>query len=285
MSSSKLKYKSNRAADKALKRTSVNLVNQLDLFDTTLHLHAMDGLTLLETEKLGNSYKTELERKQYLVTTVIPRKGQYKGMKLLMRALKQTEQHEILSLLEKTYDEEVDAIISKKPELKHKSGEGYPVQATNSECGDSINSAVLSDSSLVYKDYSRNINSLTMSINSSSDDDDDDDVISLDSPVVEQQPQTEIILPPNPPAHQPSQSPYYIRLSGPITTSSPHRPRSGHISLVTNPYKAKSTEQCIIVTVNPAPDHENLNSGAASNIKVHDAIYLAVVYSNIIIPA
>lgn len=122
MSSSKQKYRSDRAADKALKRTSVKLVNQLDLFDTTLHLHAMDGLTQLETEKLGNSYKTELERKQYLVTTVIPSKGQYKGMKLLMRALRQTEQYEILSLLEKTYDEEVDVIISKKPELKHKLG-------------------------------------------------------------------------------------------------------------------------------------------------------------------
>ena len=216
MSSSKQKYRSDRAADKALKRTSVNLVKQLDLFDTTLHLHAMDGLTQLETEKLGNSYKTELERKQYLVTTVIPSKGQYKGMKLLMRALRQTEQYEILSLLEKTYDEEVDAIISKKPELKHKSGEGYPVQATASECSDSINSAVLSDSSLVHKDDSRNVDGLTrtISIGSSSDDDDDDDddddVILLDSLVVEQQTQTEsdnVISPPDPPNQQP-QSPY-----------------------------------------------------------------------------
>lgn len=201
MSSSKQKYRSDRAADKALKRTSVKLVNQLDLFDTTLHLHAMDGLTQLETEKLGNSYKTELERKQYLVTTVIPSKGQYKGMKLLMRALRQTEQYEILSLLEKTYDEEVDVIISKKPELKHKNGEGCPVQATASECGDSINSAVLSDSSLVHEDDSRNIDGLTISISSSSDDDNDDDVILLDSPVVEQQPQTEsddVISPPDP---------------------------------------------------------------------------------------
>lgn len=130
---------------------------------------------------------------------------------------------------------------------------------------------MLSDSSLVHEDDSRNIDGLTISISSSSDDDDDDDddVILLDSPVVEQQPQTEsddVISPPDPLAHQQPQSPYYIRFSGPITTSSPHRPRSGHISLVTNPYKAKSTERCIVVTVDPAP--ENSSAEAASNVKV-----------------
>ena len=102
--------KSDRAADIALKRISVDLVNQLDLFDTTLHLYAMDGLTPSEMEKLNNIYITELEKKQYLVTTVIPSKGHYRGMILLRRALKESKQNEILYLLEKTYDEEVDAI-------------------------------------------------------------------------------------------------------------------------------------------------------------------------------
>ena len=285
MSVSKQKFKSDRAADRALKRTSPHLVEQLDLFDTTLHLHAMDGLTLLETEKLGNFCETQLERKRYLVTTVIPSKGQYKGMKLLMRALRQTEQYEVLSLLEKTYDEEVNAIISKKPELKHKTGEGYPIQATASDCDDSMNS-VLSDSSLVYKDGGGNVRrnrNITRSIStSSSSDEDNDEVISLDSPVVEQQPQTQsdhVISPPNPPVQQ---SPCYdvnIRLSNTATvtvTSSPHRPRSDHISCGTSPYKAKPTEQHVSITVNPALDNfnNNNNAGAVSNIKIHDVILL-----------
>ena len=285
MSVSKQKFKSDRAADRALKRTSPHLVEQLDLFDTTLHLHAMDGLTPLETEKLGNFCETQLERKQYLVTTVIPSKGQYKGMILLMRALRQTEQYEVLSLLEKTYDEEVDAIISKK-QLKHKAGEGYPIQATASDCDDSTNSAVLSDSNSVYKDgggnvrRQRNIDSLTRSLSSSSDED-NDEVISLDSPV-EQQPQTQsdnVISPPNPPVQQ---SPRYdVRLSVTVT-SSPHRPRSDHISHSTHPYKAKPTEQHVSITVNPALDNSNNNNaGAVSNIKVHDVILLLYMYLNI----
>ena len=113
MSRYKQKIKSDRAADKALRRISVHLVKELNLFETTLHLYAMDGLTPSEMERLRNHCETELEKRLYLVTTVIPSKGQYKGMKLLMRALRQTKQYEILSFLEKTYDEEV----GKNPEI------------------------------------------------------------------------------------------------------------------------------------------------------------------------
>ena len=59
------RFKSNRVADKALRQISVNLVQQLNLFETTLRLHAIDGLTLLETQKLQSSQETEIERKQY----------------------------------------------------------------------------------------------------------------------------------------------------------------------------------------------------------------------------
>jgi len=199
MPRSKQKFKSNPAADKALRKISVDLVQQLDLFDTTLHLHAMDGLTPLETEKLGNSYNTELERKQYLVTTVIPSKGHYKGMRLLRRALKQTEQYEILNTLEKAYEDAVDTIIAEKLrlsqkflEVKHKTGENYAIQATASNCSDSITSAMFSNVDSVYRDdgddvkASRNTDRPASSTSSSSSDDDDDDVISLDSPLQEQ---------------------------------------------------------------------------------------------------
>ena len=107
------------------------------------------------------------------------------------------------------------------------------------------------------------IDSLTRSI-SSSDEYDDDDVISLDSPI-EQQPKTSdnVISPPNSPVVQ------HVRLScndGTTTvtvTYSPHHSRSDHISeisLMSNPYKAKPTEQHVLVNVNPALencDHKN----------------------------
>ena len=64
---SKKKFKSNLAADKALRRTSTVLVEQLNLFETTLHLYEIDGLTTLEMEKLRHLHSlqtTELERKR-----------------------------------------------------------------------------------------------------------------------------------------------------------------------------------------------------------------------------
>ena len=84
---SKRKFKSNSAADKALRETSVVLTEQLNLFETTIHLHHINGLTSLEFENLTHSHTTKLEQKQYLVTTGIPGRGYYRGMMLLRREI------------------------------------------------------------------------------------------------------------------------------------------------------------------------------------------------------
>ena len=168
MSGSKQIFESNQAddqaADKALKSVSTNLIEQLNLFDTTLHLYTMDGLTSLEREKLQNIYVTELERKQYLMTIVIPGKGPYKGMTMLRRALKETGQHEILKILEQAYENAVHTNITEKSD---KTEASHPVQATVSECYDSHTTAVCSASGLVCKDDTRHLESAARSGNSS----------------------------------------------------------------------------------------------------------------------
>ena len=138
-----------QAADKALKSISVNFVEQLNLFETTLHLYTMDGLTTLEREKLQNIYITELERKQYLMTIVIPSKGPYKGMTMLRRALKETGQHEILNSLEKAYENAVHTNMAEKCDEGEAS---HPVQVTISGCYDSHTTAVCSAPGLDCED-------------------------------------------------------------------------------------------------------------------------------------
>ena len=108
----KKKFKSYLAADKALRRTSTVLVEQLNLFETTLHLHEIDGLTTLEMEKLRHLQTTELEQKQYLETGVIPSKGHYRGMTLLRRALKKSKQFDLYNCLDKAYEEAVNGVNS-----------------------------------------------------------------------------------------------------------------------------------------------------------------------------
>ena len=135
-----------QAADKALKSVSVNFVEQLNLFDTTLHLFKMGGLTPLEVQKLQNNYVTELERKQYLMTVVIPSKGHYKGMALLKQALKQTEQIEILSILEKEFENAVLEITANRSDIKQTI---CPVQATTNGSCSGIISTVCNESGLV----------------------------------------------------------------------------------------------------------------------------------------
>ena len=153
MSGSKKIFKSNQAddqaADKALKSVSASFVERLNLFDTTLHLYTMDGLTSLEREKLQSIYVTELERKQYLMTIVIPSKGPYKGMTMLRRALKETRQHEILNILEKAYENAVHTNMAEKCDEGEAS---HPVQVTVSGCYDSHTTAVCSTSGLDYED-------------------------------------------------------------------------------------------------------------------------------------
>lgn len=203
MSRPRQKFISDQAAEKALKKILVDLVRQLNLFDTMIHLHAMDGLTDLETEKLQNFALTESERKQYLLTSVIPSKGHYKGMTLLMRALKQSKQFEILKALEKAYEDAVNVKITEKlgfshsPEVKHKTEGKYHVQTTASDCCDSITSVMLSNLEFVCKDPEgdkRRHENFTGCNSSSSDDDEGDDdngsVILLDSPQEQPQPQS-----------------------------------------------------------------------------------------------
>ena len=122
--------KSDGAAEKALREITVKLVEQLDLFNTTNHLHSMGGLTPLEMQKLQNTAVTELERKQYLVTIVIPSKGHYEGMRLLSQVLKQSEQDELLSILENVYENTVEA---EECQVKDETA-SYPTQETCSDC-------------------------------------------------------------------------------------------------------------------------------------------------------
>ena len=266
MSRSKAKFKSDPAADKALKRTTLCLVDQLNLFETTLHLQSMDALTRVEAEKLGNSFITESERKQYLLTTVIPSKGYYRGMKLLKRALKQSNQFEIVNTLEKAYEVAVDAVLaerlklSEKPpeEVNHETGASYPVQVTASG---SITSESLSESFLdkdsgndlrKSRKFNRPTSPDSSKDSSSSSNDDEDDVISLDSPV-QQQPlpsHVDITL------HLPASTGSTATVS---VASSPHRPRADHISYKSHPYKCKvkQQEQAVSVTVNLLPENSN----------------------------
>lgn len=247
------KFKSEKAADKALKEVCKLKLEGLILFDTTLHLHAKDGLTPLEREKLLNSYVTELERKQYLIMTVIPSKGKYKGMRMLMRALKKTDQHEILKILEKTYEDEVDAII------------GGKVGRTDSTAA------------MLYNDGGRRFKKREKSPSrNSSSSDDDDDVISLDSPVEEEQPKVPNDVPPNFPGEellqtdnadssvqqQPQLESPYVKIKiqdGKVIVS--HRSRAYGVS--------KKSNQVVSVTIdNVAEKNSTVQDGDESYINV-----------------
>jgi len=104
-------FESDEAADKALKAiSSMDTLEQFNLFATVIQLYKNGGLTQLELQKLQNIYVTELERTTLLVTNIIPSKGQYKGMQMLRIALKETEQHTILNKLDKTYKDTMDAL-------------------------------------------------------------------------------------------------------------------------------------------------------------------------------
>ena len=235
------KVKSDSAADKALKGTTSRLVEQLNLFETTLRLHSMGKLTRVETEKLGNSFITESERKQYLLTTVIPSKGYYRGMRLLRRALKQSNQFEIVNVLEKAYEDAVDA-----KEFNYEAGVSH--QTTTSNRHDSITSESL-NADLWNHDISISGNS-------------EDDIHTISHPPVQQQ-----LLPPLP-------SCVNVALQLPVSqanssasvsvVSTAHRPRSNHICCKSNPYKhkANSPEQAVSVTVNV--NNEN------TDIDLHD---------------
>jgi len=112
------KYKSDVAADKALKQIStIEILEQINLFETVLQLYSIGALTRLENEKLQNNYLTELTRKSLLVTSIIPGKGCYKGMRYLRRALKKTGQCVLLDKLDQAYEDAVDVLIAELKDL------------------------------------------------------------------------------------------------------------------------------------------------------------------------
>ena len=71
---------SDLAADRALRRiATVEVLRQLNLFETILHLYSMGQITDLEKEILENIYNPELQRKYHLLTTIIPSRGSLQG--------------------------------------------------------------------------------------------------------------------------------------------------------------------------------------------------------------
>ena len=284
----KQKFKSNLAADKALRRISMRLIEQLNLFETSMHLHKIGGLTLGEMEELSNCYKTELERKRYLVTAVLPRKGHYRGLRLLRRALKESKQEEILNILEKAYEGAVDEVIverlslSQAPEIKHETGTSHPIQLTTTEWHDNIiNSAVFSGLDLMHRgsdirNRSRNLNRSTrLRASSLNSDDDSTNIISLDSPLEQQQQQ------------QPLPSPY-VNVVLPLSQGSKatilvapssHHTACDHISHKPDAFNADVTqpEPTVLVTLNARPENSNNHNHNAENSNYHDTDYDRIV--------
>jgi len=112
------KFKSDLAADKALKQIStIEILEQINLFETVLQLYSIGALTRLENEKLQNNYITELTRKSLLVTSIIPGKGCYRGMRYFRRALKKTGQCTLLYKLDRAYEDAVDKLIAENLDL------------------------------------------------------------------------------------------------------------------------------------------------------------------------
>ena len=238
---SKQKIKSDSAADKALKGTLSRLVEQLNLFETTLHLQSMDALTRVEVEKLSNSFITESERKQYLLTTVMPSKGYYRGMRLLRRALKQSNQFELVNALEKAYEDVVDA-------KKFNNEARVSLQATASNRCDSITSELLN------VDLWKCPGSSNHDGNNS-----DNDIHIISHPPVQQQ-----LLPLSSRVNVALQLPVSQDSSASVSVASTaHRQRSNHICCKSNPYrhKANSPEQAVSVTVNVENSKFNTDVG------------------------
>lgn len=104
---------SDAAANRALRSiTRLDVLRQLNLFETVIALYSLEAITPLEKEILDNQHNAELQRKDYLLTKVIPNRGPYKGMKLFQQALKRSDQLEILRVLEQAYEDAVNGIIT-----------------------------------------------------------------------------------------------------------------------------------------------------------------------------
>jgi len=272
----KQKFQSDRAADKALKQiSSVDILQQLDLFETVINLYSMDGLSPIELQQLRNEHVVELHRKSLLLTNIIPGKGNYTGMQLLRRVLKKTGQRLILNTLDKAYEDAVDVLIAKNLNIH----QGPPPWLNVRSWGDhSSRNTPRVDSVATTASYTSvrcaSITSENLSLNvckdetvhedkpshgdftparsssMSSSDDDSGDIVILDTtePVEQQQ--------------QPSNS-FDINIqfqmsedlssvaSLPSISFTPHRQRSGHISYRSNPYNSKELDRTKIFRPSP----------------------------------
>ena len=245
------------AADRALRRiATVEVLRQLNLFETILHLYSMGQITDLEKEILENNYNPELQRKYYLLTNVIPSRGRFKGMQLLQQALKQSEQYELLNILDKAYEDAVDAINASEGSFSltqdpANPGASDPAQAAPSNRCDSISSNIISASEIDFESSGRHTSPSSCSQSSS----DDGDTMTLEN--TPQQLQQLPLSPTMSPSSSSSRIIIHVPLSQNATVSvtpmTPgHRERSGHISFESNPYRhhSKQLEQSISVTIN-----------------------------------
>lgn len=290
------KIESDLAADRALRRiATVEVLRQLNLFETILHLYSMGQITDMEKEILENIYNPELQRKYHLLTTVIPSRGRFKGMQLLQQALKKSEQYELLNILDKAYEDALDAINAEESFSLTKDpnpGASDPAQEAASSRCDSISSNITSASDPDFVSTANNEDALRrdessgrhMSPSSCSQSSSDDgcDTITLEN--VPQQPQQLPLSPTMSPSSSSSHIIIHVPLSQnatvsvtPMTPTTPgHRERSAHISFESNPYRQhpKRLEQTVSVTINGGSlDEDSINESVSQKLFLLSHLY------------
>ena len=251
---------SDLAAAKALKRiTTMDVLHQLNLTETVVCLYSSEGLTTLELERLNNYHNTEIERKNYLLTSVIPSKGPYKGMQLLQKALQQTGQHEILNRLNKAYEDAVNALIAENLRTSSDTVQTSAC-AINNGRSDSISSSI---TSISEPDLVEGLDRFGSSSSQSGSDDGGDPDPSGPQQLHQQQP-------PLSPAH----IIIHLPLSQSTTVSvTPHgyRERSGHISYLKSPYKPHPKchrEHSVELTLSTIPQDDTAGHNGDANTEM-----------------
>ena len=198
----------------------------------------------------------------------------------MQQALKQSEQFELLNILDKAYEDAVNSIIAGESfglSQDPNPGASDPAQAAASNHCDSISSNITSasDPDLVYtannEDTLRRDESLGRHTSSSScsqsSSNDGCDAIPLETIPQQQQPQQLPLSPTMSPSSSSSHIIIHMPLSQNVTVSvtpgTPgHRERSGHISFESNPYgpHPKRLEQSISVTINAGSKEEDTSN-------------------------